>query len=133
LTGSRIGVEEARKQLGGEIVADAIWEQLRDQQVGCLQNADFVWRVSVLPSSTELLTETQVLEWHGGQRWLCDPDFDPRTRLSAGHATLFRAPATARQPRFSPLSPVVAGIHQRLKDTFDPDRIFSPGRLYQDL
>jgi len=35
--------------------------------------------------------------------------------------------------RFSPLSSVVAVLHQRLKDTFDPDRIFNPGRLYAEL
>jgi glycolate oxidase FAD binding subunit len=132
-SGSLIGVTAARRSAGGEIVDNAVWAQLRDHQIDSLRKAESLWRVSVLPDSTELLDSTQVLEWHGGQRWLCDPDFDPRTRLTAGHATLFRAPATAPASRFSPLGSVVAGIHQRLKDTFDPDRIFSPGRLYRDL
>ena len=132
-TGSHIGVTDARQQAGGELVDDTVWTQLRDHKIACLQHAKCLWRVSVLPASADLLDETQVLEWNGGQRWLCDPEFDPRARLRAGHATLFRAPVTAPIARFSPLAPVVAGIHQRLKDTFDPDRIFSPGRLYRDL
>ncbi|MFT4631342.1 MAG: glycolate oxidase FAD binding subunit [Candidatus Azotimanducaceae bacterium] len=131
-SGSLIGVTDARQSAGGEIVDNAIWSRLRDHKIDSLRDAESLWRVSVLPDSTDLLDETQVLEWHGGQRWLCDPEFDPRTRIKAGYATLFRAPKTSLS-RFSPLSPVVAGLHQRLKKAFDPDRIFSPGRLYPDL
>nr|WP_276570313.1 FAD-linked oxidase C-terminal domain-containing protein [Rubrivivax gelatinosus] len=34
---------------------------------------------------------------------------------------------------FTPLAPVLATLHQRLKDAFDPDRVFNPGRLYPEL
>ena len=33
------------------------------------------------------------------------------------------------QPLFEPL----AGIHRRLKQQFDPVRIFNPGRMYRDF
>ena len=132
-SGSLIGVTDARQTAGGEVVDSAVWPRLRDHQIDSLRQAESLWRVSVLPDSTDLLDATQVLEWYGGQRWLCDPDFDPRRRLKAGHATLFRAPVSVPLSRFSPLSSVVAVLHQRLKDTFDPDRIFNPGRLYAEL
>ena len=34
---------------------------------------------------------------------------------------------------FTPLSPALHGIHQQLKQRFDPKRIFNRGRLYPDL
>lgn len=137
--GSTLGVQAAQRQLGGELVADAIWRQLRDHQLPLLASANSLWRLSVAPAAGTLLAETQVLDWHGGQRWLCDPASDPRVGLEAGHATLFRAPAEFRAPaatttpRFQPLTPVVRDIHSRLKQQFDPGRLFNPGRLYRDL
>jgi glycolate oxidase FAD binding subunit len=34
---------------------------------------------------------------------------------------------------FQPLIEPVSGIHQRLKQQFDPKGIFNPGRMYRDL
>ena len=33
---------------------------------------------------------------------------------------------------FQPLAPVLARIHARMKDAFDPAHIFNPGRLYPE-
>ncbi|MCZ2413418.1 MAG: glycolate oxidase subunit GlcE, partial [Burkholderiales bacterium] len=49
-----------------------------------------------------------------------------------GTATLFRGGDRAAGV-FHPLAPVNAALQQRLKDAFDPDRIFNPGRMYPDL
>jgi len=87
--------------------------------------------VSVPQAATELLRESAVIEWGGSQRWLADPDFDPRQRLSIGHATLVRAPADDVEPRFQPLTPVLMQVHERLKRTFDPAGVFDPHRLYR--
>ncbi|MDP4639666.1 MAG: glycolate oxidase subunit GlcE [Pseudomonadales bacterium] len=137
--GSALGVQAAHQRLGGELVADDIWRQLRDHQLPLLAAANNLWRVSVAPAASALLTQTQVLDWHGGQRWLCDPLADPRVGLEGGHATLFRAPAEFSAPaatataRFQPLTAVVRDLHLRLKQQFDPGRLFNPGRLYRDL
>ena len=34
---------------------------------------------------------------------------------------------------FHPLSPAALTLHRRLKQAFDPDHIFNPGRLYPEL
>jgi len=48
-----------------------------------------------------------------------------------GSALCWRGPAL--RGRFHPLQPAVAGIHRRLKQQFDPNGIFNPGRLIADL
>ncbi|MCF8003404.1 MAG: glycolate oxidase subunit GlcE [Chromatiaceae bacterium] len=53
---------------------------------------------------------------------------------AGGHAALFRAAASTPLPSdgvFAPLSPVALRLHQNLKQAFDPDGLFNPGRLYQ--
>jgi len=101
-----------------------------------------LWRLS-LPQTTPVLNLPwpQLVEWHGGQRWLHAP-LSARDRLRqvaaevAGSATLFVAGGayTARATgRFHPLNPVSLAVHQRLKAEFDPAGIFNPGRLFPDL
>jgi glycolate oxidase FAD binding subunit len=34
---------------------------------------------------------------------------------------------------FHPLSPALAAIHRKLKQTFDPAGILNPGRLYRGM
>jgi glycolate oxidase FAD binding subunit len=100
-----------------------------------------LWRLS-LPQTTPALALTwpQLVEWHGGQRWLWAPlsAQAPLRQIAAetgGSATLFRAPATddaSSAARFTPLKPPLDRIHQRLKAEFDPAGIFNRGRLYPE-
>jgi glycolate oxidase FAD binding subunit len=48
-----------------------------------------------------------------------------------GHASAFRGGAA--DDAFAPLAAPLLRIHQGLKDAFDPDRIFNPGRLVPGL
>ncbi|MGB4360758.1 MAG: FAD-linked oxidase C-terminal domain-containing protein, partial [Rhodoferax sp.] len=83
----------------------------------------------------------QLVEWHGGQRWLRAPESareQLRQAASAvgGSASLFMAASvTTAGARhcFSPLTPAVEQIHRRLKAEFDPAGIFNPGRMYPYL
>ena len=52
-----------------------------------------------------------------------------------GHATLIRGDEESRRrvAVFQPPSRVEAALAQRLKDNFDPHRIFNPGRMYEGL
>jgi glycolate oxidase FAD binding subunit len=50
-----------------------------------------------------------------------------------GSATLFRAGSRATVARFHPLDETIKQIHLRLKQEFDPNRIFNPGRMYDWL
>jgi len=53
-----------------------------------------------------------------------------RTGLE-GHATLIRAPESVRAavPVFQPLAPALAALSARVKESFDPKRLFNPGRM----
>ncbi|MFZ4479417.1 MAG: glycolate oxidase subunit GlcE [Rhodoferax sp.] len=98
-----------------------------------------LWRLSVPQTAPELrLAFAQLIEWHGGLRWLWAPlsaleQLRAAAARAGGSATLFRAPQAAGADaleRFSPLSPALRRIHERLKHEFDPAGVFNRGRLY---
>jgi glycolate oxidase FAD binding subunit len=148
LSGAEAAVIAAQRKLGGAALAaddaDAFWTSLRDQTHAYF-NLDFnggsVWRLSV-PSAASaiILRGEQLIEWGGAQRWLkvSDDGGDAIERAAGirrsvaatgGHATLFRS-ADKSVGAFHPLAPAVMGIHDRLKQSFDPAGIFNPGRMY---
>ena len=132
-------VDAAENLLGGERVADGeqFWHGLREQQHAFFGGAGSLWRLS-LPSAASaiLLRGEQLIEWGGAQRWLKSGSDaataqNIRRAVSAagGHATLFRG-GDKSVGVFQPLAPAVARIHERLKASFDPSRVFNPGRMY---
>jgi glycolate oxidase FAD binding subunit len=142
LSGADAAVAAARRDLGGEDLAeaDAFWASLREQShpfFGDLGDGGALWRLS-LPSAASaiILKGRQLIEWGGAQRWL-KADGDAATArgirssvaAAGGHATLFRG-GDRGVGVFHPLAPAVAGIHQRLKLAFDPAGVFNPGRMY---
>lgn len=143
------GTEEALKAstalIGGEAVNDGcgLWQSIREQQHRFFtQSDDTLWRLSVAPASEfPALSGEQLIEWGGALRWLKTTTAtadEIRTAATAagGHATLFRNDSSALPADgnvFTPLSKLVAHFHQQLKTSFDPDRIFNPGRLYKGL
>jgi glycolate oxidase FAD binding subunit len=122
------------------------WQACRDMQLPFFTNPDpsslALWRLS-LPQTAPTLTLpwAQLVEWHGGQRWLwAPPQAHEQLRQTAaqlgGTATIFRAPTqydASACPRFSPLKSPLGRIHQQLKAEFDPAGIFNPGRLYAEF
>lgn len=101
-----------------------------------------LWRLSVPQTAPVLnLPWPQLVEWHGGQRWLRAPASALATLRQAvtavgGSASVFIGPtgnAIGTKNRFSPLTPAVEQIHRRLKAEFDPAGIFNPGRMYADI
>lgn len=101
-----------------------------------------LWRLSVPQTSPVLnLPWAQLVEWHGGQRWLWAPEsahiqLRELTVKLGGSASIFiasHAITTSATGRFSALNPTISDIHRRLKAEFDPAGIFNPGRLYPDL
>jgi glycolate oxidase FAD binding subunit len=139
LSGSDSGVAAARKKIGGEEIADggAYWTGLREQDLPSFQQTDVVWRLSVPASApAPTLAGKWLLDWGGAQRWLASdlPAEPVREAASAvgGHALLFRGGDRDGEV-FHSLLPAVEALHRRLKEAFDPQRIFNPGRLYRDL
>jgi glycolate oxidase FAD binding subunit len=101
-----------------------------------------LWRLSVPQTTPPLnLAWPQLVEWHGGQRWVWAPaTAHAQMRLLAaganGHATFFRAidaNTTGATSTFDALRPAITQIHKRLKAEFDPAGILNRGRLHPDF
>lgn len=152
LRGAEPALKAARATLGGELLADAdaaaLWQSLREQTHTHfkLDAAQALWRVSVPATTEPLNVGDSLIEWAGGQRWLVMQTHDEvsakRLRELAakagGHAQCFRyadsVATKARQAQmYAPLSPALDTLHQRLKDAFDPHRIFNRGRMFASL
>jgi len=144
LGGAKSAVTQARKAIGGEIldnlVAAKFWKDLRDQRnifFKAGQHARTLWRVSV-PGTTPPLQagDAEIIEWSGQLRWIYSdlPANLMRQRVAAagGHATQFRNP-DREFPIFDELSAPVLAVNQRLKDAFDPHRIFNSKRLHSSF
>ncbi|MFA6312461.1 MAG: glycolate oxidase subunit GlcE [Sterolibacterium sp.] len=144
LSGARAAVAAACQQLGGELVeataAAKFWRDLREQQSAFFAGEQPLWRLS-LPSVTPALAlpGVQLLEWGGSLRWLksgADPaGIRDATGKAGGHATLFRASPELKLNAgvFQPLQPALLALHRRLKQSFDPQGIFNPGRMYSEF
>ena len=148
LRGALAAVQAARVRLGGDIVepehAGPFWEGLRNHTDEfftaahvAVDNGASLWRLSVPQTAPPLaLAGELMVEWAGGQRWLCSALPAATVRDAAakvgGHATLFAARDKAAGA-FAPLQSPLDRIHRELKKSFDPSGIFNPGRLYPGL
>jgi glycolate oxidase FAD binding subunit len=126
--------------------AQSDWTLCRDQQLPFFHRpadpAMALWRLSVAQTAPafDALPLPQLVEWHGGLRWLWAP-VEAEAQLQAlahahgGHATLFVAPyaySTRATGEFSINDSAQMAIQQRLKHSLDPKSIFNPQRLFAD-
>jgi glycolate oxidase FAD binding subunit len=140
LSGAPSALHAARTRLGGELIDAALaehwWRSLRDQTHVFFREASPLWRLS-LPSTAAPLAGagTQLIEWGGALRWCTGdaPAAELRALATAAGGSALQWRGGAAGQRFHPLSPTVLAIHRRLKERFDPHRIFNPGRLIADL
>lgn len=139
LSGFPAALRSAQQKIGGEEMADAdhYWPSIREQEHAFFSGKKPLWRVAVPPASEPLNLEGETLiEWGGAQRWLRTDVSADNIRAEAskhgGHAILFRN-TDNKSEIFSPLSPAMKTIHQRLKQSFDPHGIFNRGKMYPDL
>lgn len=140
LSGKQSAVESARKKFNMEEFAagDEYWQQLREHQLAYFQGDDrSLWRLSVPSMTPEIkLSGDWLMEWGGAVRWLKSDETSGKVRKLAeqagGYATLFRN-NDDQSDVFHPLSPALKNLHLRLKQAFDPDRVFNRGRMYPDF
>jgi glycolate oxidase FAD binding subunit len=118
--------------------------------LGGTENAP-IWRVSVKPSDAPFVAERArrafpsavLYDWGGGLIWIAGGKGADagatviRAAVAAvgGHATLVRAPDNIRLsvPVFEPQPEGVMALSRRLKETFDPEGILNPGRMYAGM
>ncbi len=143
--GARNAVKQAANQFSRDYPdtrimesGEAFWLQLREQQLDFFAGESPLWRFSVGSSLEPMLPQADwLIDWGGAQRWLRGPDYNlvqlnalvPRGR---GEVSVFRHGDRDGEV-FPGLPEPLKTIHQRLKETFDPDRLFNPGRLYSWL
>lgn len=143
LSGSRMAVESAARELGGARVANAdeLWASVRDHThsffASKLVADESLWRISVADHVPMLALEGDWLhEWAGGQRWLKTSQSATQiftvVESMGGHAIRY-APATATGPAFQPLHGSMQRLQSRVRDSFDPQRLFNRGRFHPEL
>lgn len=145
LSGAAPAVRAARTIMGGVEIAEgaAFWQSIREQTHSFFQPGKQLWRLSIKSTTPPLsLPGKQLIEWGGALRWLAvdmDADTDAvhtairnTAKDAGGHATLFRSDGPCASV-FHPLAPALMNINRRLKEKFDPKRIFSPGRMYPEI
>ncbi len=151
LRGAKAAVEAACQTLlaqrGGERLEPATarghWQDCRNQQLPFFKRGNDgqlgLWRLSLPQVAPVLdLPWPQLVEWHGGLRWLWAP-LEAAQQLQAlaqsvgGHVCLFvppnRAPAPHTERMLVPTDAVQLAIQRRLKQSLDPRGIFNPQRL----
>lgn len=144
LRGAVAAVEAACERLLGDVAGERLdtataaadWTACRDQTLPFFTAPDAhlaLWRLSVAPHAAALeLPGPQLIEWHGGQRWVwapavAGPQLIAAAAQAGGHATLWRLPGDgsgADVPRHTPRPAALARIEARLKAEFDPHGIF---------
>ncbi len=110
-----------------------------------------LWRISTAPIMGHALAarvtgeiEAEVVyDWAGGLVWMATPAAEDaaaglvRAAVGAvgGHATLVRAPAQLRAAIdvFEPQEPGLAALTKRVKESFDPNRVLNPGRMWAQV
>ncbi|TCK04863.1 glycolate oxidase subunit GlcE [Marinobacterium mangrovicola] len=136
LSGAHSAVDATAAQWGGEELedADAFWQQLRDQQLDFFSTEQPLWRFSVNPTARmPQLSGGWLVDWGGAQRWYSGAadfaEMEQIAKAAGGQVSLFRGGDRSGEVMHSP-SPAVQVLQQRLKQAFDPDGLFNPGRLY---
>jgi glycolate dehydrogenase FAD-binding subunit len=110
-----------------------------------------MWRISTAPAMGAELGGTIAgaadaalfYDWAGGLVWAALPGSDDagasvvRRAVGAlgGHATLIRAAAAVRAAVavFEPQEPALAALTKRVKESFDPNGVLNPGRMWAGI
>ncbi|MCX7328068.1 MAG: FAD-binding protein [Hyphomicrobiales bacterium] len=141
----------------GEIIvlegedSSGLWRGIRDVEFLAAPEDAAIWRISTAPTRAPGMVAgiaaavpgaRWFYDWGGGLVWLAVPpggDAGATTVRAAvatagGHATLVRGPreVRARIDVFQPLG-ALAAVTGGIKTSFDPGRIFEPGRMYAGM
>ncbi len=145
LRGANAAVAAAVQRMGGELIpndlGNAFWDGLRDQRdeffieahAAAERDKSALWRLS-LPATTPVLPSfvDTLIEWGGAQRWIVAGAEDTlvmhRAERAGGSAFRVVGGVGDGAGYATPLSPTLLAIHKRLRESFDPEKVFVAGR-----
>jgi glycolate oxidase FAD binding subunit len=134
-----------------ESASRAFWRGVRDLMPFAADGpsgARDLWRISTVPARgpdvgrrLTAQADAEILyDWAGGLVWAAlPPSADANAPLvratvaeAGGHATLIRAPAAVRAAVavFTPEPPPLNALTKRVRDSFDPNGVLNPGRMW---
>jgi glycolate oxidase FAD binding subunit len=148
------GLRELLADAGAEmeeldtLASREFWSDARDVGPFAARPDAVIWKISCPPTEGPGIVARigaqrpgarAIYDWSGGLIWLAleaSADADNAVVRAAlapggGHATLIRAPEAVRAavPVFQPQQPALAALASRVKESFDPRRLFNPGRM----
>lgn len=140
LGGSALAVESTAATLGGERLdpVDSPWASVRDLQHDFFtRDKRPLWRISVADHAAPISIEGNwLMEWGGAQRWLKSDapaaEVFAASSASGGHATRY-GHTDSNQNVFQPLEGPMRKLQARVRSSFDPDRLFNPGRFHPEI
>jgi glycolate oxidase FAD binding subunit len=138
-----------------DMVSRRLWVAIRDVAAFAAIRSGGeqpLWRISTVPGNghalaarlTGAIEAAAVLyDWAGGLVWVAIPEAAPAAdagaglvraavRLFGGHATLVRGSAQLRAALdvFEPQEAGLAALTKRVKESFDPNGVLNPGRMW---
>ena len=139
LSGARSAVEATAEKWSGEVMeqGEAFWQQLQHLQHDFFTGDGPLWRFSIgSTAANPELDGPWLIDWAGSQRWYRGEADSARmesmARSAGGQVSLFRGgDRTDEVMHYQPEA--LQTIQKRLKESFDPDGLFNPGRLYSWL
>jgi len=139
LAGARSAVEATAEKWSGDVMeqGEQFWQQLQHMQHEFFTGDEPLWRFSI--GSTAANPELKgpwLIDWAGSQRWYRGQADSARmesmAKRAGGQVSLFRGGDRSDDVmHYQPEA--LQTIQKRLKESFDPDGIFNPGRLYSWL
>jgi glycolate oxidase FAD binding subunit len=153
----RVGKLQALLQQFGraEVIEQAtsvsLWQQVRDARWLAEPRNEAIWRLSVpADQAPQLMAAVSakrpvryLFDWGGGLIWLATSSatlagsdlIRSETAKARGHAMLVRASEGTRGMAgvFEPLPEAVMRLSDGIKTSFDPHRVFNPGRMYAGM
>jgi len=135
------------RRIDGEASA-ALWRDIAQVKPLTKAHGPAIWKLSLPAHRAQACMQTisdnlgarYFYDWGGGLVWLAVMPGDDAGALriraavaeAQGHATLMRAPDDIRTKVdvFAPLGAALMKVTSGIKQSFDPDGIFNPGRMY---
>jgi len=125
-------------QIEDDNQADKFWTALREQELSFFNGLEKpLWRFSVNSGAKTILpNENWLFNWGGSERWLRGDhslaELSELAKSQQGEVQLYTGGDRSSELSL-PHNETTKNLLRKVKNSFDPDNIFNPGRLYRWL